>query len=165
MFAPASYTSPTPAKETFDELIYIVTKSIYSHKNLEFAFDLCSNDSYRPMHCSWFPSLALMNLMVIEKRYDEVVALFFERNSKLFESIRGAQEQLLPKHHLSLVCEALLLKGDRDSLEKLKKLVEIVYLKRCQLNNIGSICKWNLSLNIKIILTPQKGRTPSLSEI
>jgi hypothetical protein len=44
--------------------------------------------------------------MVIEKRYDEVVALFFERNLKLFELIRGAQEQLLPKHHLSLVCEA-----------------------------------------------------------
>jgi hypothetical protein len=93
------------------------------------------------MHKSWYPSLALMNLMLIQERYDDVVKLF-ERNLKIFTLMtKNSSEQILPKHHLTLVCEALLIKGDREAFEKLKNVCEIVYLKRCQFNNIGSICK------------------------
>ena len=128
-------------KQTFDELIYIATKSVCSLKLADFAFDLFENDSFRLIHCSFYPSLALMNLMLLQERYDDVVSLF-ERNLKIFESMtRDPSGQILPKSHLTLVCEALLLKGDRAAFEKLKKIYEIVFLKRCQLNNTGSICK------------------------
>lgn len=133
---------PGTNKQTFDELLFIIIKSIYSLKLSEFAFDLFENEAYQCMHKSWYPSLALMNLMLIQERYDDVVKLF-ERNLKIFSLMtkNSSEEQILPKHHLTLVCEALLIKGDREAFEKLKKVCEIVFLKRCQFNNIGSICK------------------------
>jgi carboxyl-terminal processing protease len=106
--------------------------------------------------------------------------LFFSKDtlSQGIENIKGLEKSalyLFLLRYYSENRENLNFKNTNDFLasfdlnthdfEKLKKLVEIVYLKRCQLNNIGSICKWNLSLNIKLQLTRQKGRTPSLSEI
>ena len=103
-------------KEEFDELIYIVTKSIYSLNLSKLALQIIENETFRPMHKSPFPSLALMNMLVIEERYDDIIKLF-ERNIQLFQLIETCNSQNGLRHHLTLVCEALLLKGDKTALK------------------------------------------------
>ena len=130
------------SKEAFDELVYIVTKSICSSRLVDFALRLIKDEDFRPLHKSPFPSLALINLMMTQNRYSDVINLM-ERNIQLFQLIESSNSQFVLHHHLNLICEALLLEGDQEAFGKLKKFFEIINVRRWKINNLGAICKIN----------------------
>ena len=131
----------------YDEFVYIVTKSIYALKLSECAFRLFDDKSFKALHASYFPSLAMLNLLLLQNKYDDVVHLFEKLLDYFPKMTVTRNQQPIPAKHLTLVCEALLLKKDKAAFDKLKQIVDVAYQRSSKLDNIGVMCSFLLAIH------------------
>lgn len=70
------------------------------------------NKDLEPLHKSSYPSLLSMNMLLIHKKYDDVLDIF-EKCLQFYpmdvKNRKNVPNQEIPFAHLALVCEALLL--------------------------------------------------------
>lgn len=122
----------------------ILMRVLYSLKKTDIALELYLNEE---KFCkSVKVANMLMNKLLEESRYDDVVKVF-DKLSKRYQAEKDTFKNVFIS--FNLVTEALLLKNDKEALKKAKSILENLIALKCEVSDLGLTRIYLLALQQK----------------